>query len=62
MFVRFMHHIVHHQGLVTLLLAGEVKARAEAIGRAMAAEQPVTAVTDLIESGRVPGAVQSTRT
>jgi UDP:flavonoid glycosyltransferase YjiC (YdhE family) len=44
------------------LLAAEVKARAEAIGRAMAAEQPVTAVTNLIESGRVPGAVQSTRT
>ena len=40
------------------LLGGEVKARAEAIGRPMAAEQPVTAVTDLIESGRVPDVVQ----
>ena len=40
------------------LLAAEVKARAEAIGQAVAAEQPVTAVTDLIESGRVPDVVQ----
>ena len=43
----------------TTLFLKELGRQAEAIGRAIAAEQPVT---DLIESGRVPGAVQSTRT
>ena len=47
------------EGALRPLLRGDVKARAETIGWAIAAEQPADAITELVESGPVPGAVLS---